>query len=77
MPPTKKGEEIESAMKQEYGEKKGEEVFYASKNKGTISGVDNVLNWAGGEHVMSPGGNTAPKGVSAVDSIVGNIFGGY
>ncbi len=27
-------------MKQEYGEKKGESVFYASKNAGTIHGVD-------------------------------------
>jgi hypothetical protein len=27
-------------MQKEYGEKKGEDVFYASKNKGTISGVD-------------------------------------
>lgn len=30
-----------SAMKQQYGsEQKAEEVFFASKNKGTISGVD-------------------------------------
>jgi len=28
------------AMKDEYGADKGEEVFYASRNKGTISGVD-------------------------------------
>jgi hypothetical protein len=28
------------AMKSEYGADKGEEVFYASRNKGTISGVD-------------------------------------
>lgn len=40
MPLTAKGEEILSAMKKEYGEKKGESVFYASRNKGTISGVD-------------------------------------
>jgi hypothetical protein len=40
MPLTAKGTEIESSMKKEYGAKKGEEVFYASKNKGTISGVD-------------------------------------
>ena len=39
-PLTKKGEKIMGAMKEGYGEKKGEEVFYASKNKGTISGVD-------------------------------------
>lgn len=27
-------------MKSEYGAKKGKSVFYASKSKGTISGVD-------------------------------------
>ena len=40
MPLTKKGKKIEKAMKKEYGEKKGEQVFYASKNKGTIKGVE-------------------------------------
>lgn len=39
MPLTAKGEKIMRAMKAEYGER-GEQVFYASKNKGTISGVD-------------------------------------
>jgi hypothetical protein len=42
MPLTEKGHEIEANMKKQYGEKKGEQVFYASKNAGTISGVDNV-----------------------------------
>lgn len=28
------------SMDREYGEKKGKEVFYASKNKGTIKGVE-------------------------------------
>lgn len=40
MPLSSKGAEIKSAMTKEYGEKKGEEVFYASKNAGTITGVD-------------------------------------
>lgn len=40
MPLTKKGEKIERAMKQEYGAKAGERVFYASRNAGKISGVD-------------------------------------
>lgn len=39
MPATKKGEKIKRAMKKEYGEKKGEQVFYASANKGKIKGV--------------------------------------
>src|SRR3974390_1630328 len=40
MPLTEKGGKIMGAMKEKYGEKKGEQVFYASKNKGTITGVD-------------------------------------
>lgn len=40
MPLTKKGKTIEKAMKKEYGGDKGKQVFYASKNKGTIKGVD-------------------------------------
>lgn len=40
MPLTRKGRKIKSAMAKQYGAEKGEEVFYASRNKGTISGVD-------------------------------------
>jgi hypothetical protein len=40
MPLTEKGEKIMGAMKEKYGSKKGEEVFYASKNAGKIAGVD-------------------------------------
>lgn len=40
MPLTKKGEKIKRAMTAEYGPKKAERVFYASRNKGTITGVD-------------------------------------
>lgn len=29
-----------AAMKKEYGKEKGEGVFYASNNKGTIKGVE-------------------------------------
>ena len=39
MPLTKKGKKIKSAMKKEYGEERGEKVFYASQNKGTIKGT--------------------------------------
>jgi len=39
MPLTKKGKKIKEAMEKEYGEKKGEAVFYASENKRTIKGV--------------------------------------
>jgi hypothetical protein len=40
MPLTEKGSEILANMEKEYGAEKGEQVFYASRNKGTISGVD-------------------------------------
>lgn len=39
MPLTKKGKKIKRAMEEEYGGKKGEAVFYASQNKGTIKGT--------------------------------------
>jgi hypothetical protein len=37
MPLTTKGSKIKSAMTKEYGEKKGEQIFYASANKGIIT----------------------------------------
>lgn len=42
MPLTGKGEKIKGAMEEKYGSEKGERVFYASKNKGTITGVDDA-----------------------------------
>lgn len=36
MPLTAKGRKIKQSMEQEYGKKKGDQVFYASENKGTI-----------------------------------------
>ena len=40
MPLTSKGKKIIAAMVKQYGKKRGKEVFYASKNKGTIEGVE-------------------------------------
>ena len=40
MPLTTKGKKIMKSMKSRYGKKKGEQVFYASKNKGKIKNVD-------------------------------------
>ena len=40
MPLTEKGKKIMKSRKKQYGKKKGETVFYASKNKGKIKGVD-------------------------------------
>lgn len=39
MPLTPKGKKIKAAMDKEYGKKKGDRVFYASQNKGTIKGT--------------------------------------
>jgi len=48
MPLTAKGESILKSMKETYGSsEKAEEVFYASKNAGTISGVDAEANIQG------------------------------
>lgn len=40
MPLTPKGEKIMGAMQDSYGSDKGKSVFYASRNKGRIHGVD-------------------------------------
>jgi hypothetical protein len=40
MPRTKKGNKIFKKMMAEYGKNKGKKVFFASRNKGTIKGVD-------------------------------------
>ena len=40
MPLTKKGKKIMRSMKKQYGKKRGDQVFYATKNKGKIKGVD-------------------------------------
>jgi hypothetical protein len=39
MPLNAKGKSIKAAMMKEYGPEKGEKVFYASENGGTIHGV--------------------------------------
>lgn len=39
MPLTKKGRKIKAAMVKEYGKKRGERVFYASENAGSIKGA--------------------------------------
>ena len=39
MPLTEKGQKIKAEMKKTYGSEKGEQVFYASQNKGTITGT--------------------------------------
>ena len=43
MPLNEKGKKIMKAMKEQYGAKKARNVFYASKNKGKIEGVEKKL----------------------------------
>ena len=40
MPLTKKGSKILSSMRAQFGAKKGEQVFYASINKGKVTGAE-------------------------------------
>jgi hypothetical protein len=47
MPLSKKGREIKENMEKHYGKKKGDQVFYASANKGTIKGVKKGKSKAG------------------------------
>jgi hypothetical protein len=42
MPLTDKGKEIINNMHAKYGKKKGDAVFYASKNAGKITGIDHA-----------------------------------
>jgi hypothetical protein len=53
MPLTEKGREIMRAMKEQYGEEQGERVFYASKNAGKISGVDEAPESGTGSSIAS------------------------
>lgn len=46
MPLTKKGSKIKSAMTKQYGAEKGKQVFYASINKGTITGAEKGVHWS-------------------------------
>jgi hypothetical protein len=39
VPLNKKGRKIKLAMEKDYGKKKGQTIFYASENKGTIKNV--------------------------------------
>ena len=40
MPLTPRGKKIMKSMQERYGKKKGEQVFYATKNKGKLKGVE-------------------------------------
>jgi len=54
VPLSKKGKKIMKSMKDQYGSKRGEQVFYASKNKGKIKGVEKKKNGGLGEKSGPP-----------------------
>ena len=39
VPLTTKGKKVKQAMQKQYGKDRGERVFYAAENKGTLKGV--------------------------------------
>jgi hypothetical protein len=64
MPLTSKGTKIKAAMKKQYGAKKGEDVFYAAANKGTIKGVAKKQKLKAGGSVGKAGSKAKPKAKS-------------
>lgn len=48
MPLTRKGHKIKKAMEIQYGKEKGEDVFYTSQQKKTITGTH--LKWSRKKH---------------------------
>jgi uncharacterized protein len=59
MPLTKKGRKIKAAMVEQYGEEKGEQIFYASKNAGSISGVD--VGWTPASRAAAANKKASPN----------------
>ena len=66
MPLTDKGRKILAEMQEQYGEEKGKQVFYASKNAGRITGVDNTPS------EENPRDNTWPVG--PVDTVLIDVL---
>ena len=56
MPLTEKGKKIMKSMQKQYGKKKAEEVFYASKNAGKITGVDKTMKAKKGKIIKAKTG---------------------
>jgi hypothetical protein len=55
MPMSKAGQKIMANLKKEYGEKKGEGVFYAMENQGRIPGMKKMKGYAEGGMVKFTG----------------------
>jgi len=65
MPLTDKGKKIMGAMEAKYGKNKAKNVFYASRNKGVIKGVEHAsrgkLIWDVGKKYMPKAGKAIQK----------------
>jgi len=56
MPLTEKGKEIMKSMQKQYGKKKAEKIFYASKNAGKITGVEKTMKAKKGKMIKAVAG---------------------
>lgn len=73
MPMSKAGQKIMANLKKEYGEKKGEGVFYAMENQGRIPGMKKMKGYAeGGMMKEVPADN---KGLGKLPKEVRNKMG--
>ena len=55
MPLSKAGKKIKASLEKQYGEKKGEEIFYAMENKGEIPGMKKKTGYnVGGQVPKQP-----------------------
>jgi hypothetical protein len=61
MPLTSKGKKVMKSMKQTYGGKRGEQVFYATANAGKLSGVEKKQELKKGGKVAKTSKSTKPK----------------
>ena len=80
MPLTSKGSKIKSAMTKKYGRGRGEQVFYASANKGTISNVEKKKKLSAGGTVRKTGNKakfkkTGQSRVNAFSSHAKSVLG--
>ena len=67
MPLTDKGKKIMSSMKRTYGGRKGEQVFYATRNAGKIEGVEKEQELKKGGRVRKARKSSKPKAKSRVE----------
>ncbi len=56
MPLTEKGKKIMKSMQKQYGKKKAEKIFYASKNAGKITGVEKTMKAKKGKIIKAKTG---------------------